>query len=36
MTGSLVSNHPVVIDDGIRSYRDVSVITKHDAFPDGS
>jgi hypothetical protein len=34
ITGSLLANHPVVIDDGIRSFRDVSVITKHDAFPD--
>jgi hypothetical protein len=24
----------VVLVDGIRSYRDVSVITEHDAFPD--
>jgi Trypsin len=34
ITGSLLANHPVVVVDGIRSYRDVSVITKHDAFPD--
>jgi hypothetical protein len=34
ITGSLLSNHPVVLVDGVRSYRDVSVITKHDAFPD--
>ena len=34
VTGSLLANHPVVIHDGIRSFRDVSVITKHDAFPD--
>jgi hypothetical protein len=34
ITGSLLSNHPVVLVDGIRSYRDVSVITEHDAFPD--
>ncbi|HKI22793.1 MAG TPA: trypsin-like serine protease [Gaiellaceae bacterium] len=34
ITGSLLSNHPFVLDDGIRSYRDVSVITEHDAFPD--
>ena len=34
VTGSVVSNHPIVIDDGIRSYRDVSAITKQDAFPD--
>ena len=34
ITGSVLSNHPFVVDDGIRSYRDVSVITQHDAFPD--
>ena len=34
LTGSLLSNHPFTLDDGIRSYRDVSVITEHDAFPD--
>jgi len=34
ITGSLLSNHPVVLVDGIRSFRDVSVITEHDAFPD--
>ena len=34
ITGSLLSNHPFVEDDGIRSYRDVTVITEHDAFPD--
>jgi Trypsin len=34
ITGSLVSNHPIVITDGIRSFRDVTVITRHDAFPD--
>jgi trypsin len=34
ITGSLLSNHPVVIVDGIRSFRDISVITEHDAFPD--
>jgi hypothetical protein len=34
ITGSAISNHPVVLFDGIRSYRDVSVITEHDAFPD--
>jgi secreted trypsin-like serine protease len=32
--GSLLSNQPVVIDDGARAYRNVSVITEHDAFPD--
>jgi hypothetical protein len=34
ITGSTLANHPVVLVDGIRSYRDVSVITEHDAFPD--
>jgi hypothetical protein len=34
ITGSVVSNHPIVLNDGIRSFRDVTVITKHDAFPD--
>ena len=35
ITGSAASpNHPVVIVDGIRSFRDVSVITELDAFPD--
>ena len=34
ITGSLLANHPVVLVDGIRSFRDVSVITTHDAFPD--
>ena len=34
ITGSLLANHPLALDDGIRSYRDVSVITLHDAFPD--
>jgi hypothetical protein len=34
ITGSAMANHPVVLFDGIRSYRDVSVITEHDAFPD--
>jgi hypothetical protein len=34
ITGSAFANHPVVLFDGIRSYRDVSVITEHDAFPD--
>ena len=33
-TGSAGANHPFVIDDGIRSYRDVTVITEHDLFPD--
>jgi Trypsin len=34
ITGSTVANHPIVLFDGIRSFRDVSVITKQDAFPD--
>jgi hypothetical protein len=34
VTGSTVANHPIVITDGIRSFRDVTVITRHDAFPD--
>jgi hypothetical protein len=34
ITGSTLANHPVVVVDGIRSFRDVSVITEHDAFPD--
>jgi hypothetical protein len=34
ITGSILANHPVVLVDGVRSYRDVSVITEHDAFPD--
>jgi hypothetical protein len=32
--GSVVSPKAVFIVDGIRSYREVSVITEHDAFPD--
>jgi trypsin len=32
--GSAMSNHPIFLDDGIRSYRNVTVITEHDAFPD--
>jgi Trypsin len=34
VTGTIISPRAVVIDDGTRSYRDVSVITTHDAFPD--
>lgn len=34
VTGSAISKKPIVIDDGIRSYRNVSVITERDAFPD--
>jgi Trypsin len=33
-SGNAGSNHPFVIDDGIRSYRDATLITEHDAFPD--
>jgi hypothetical protein len=29
----VVANHPIVLNDGIRSFRDVTVITRHDAFP---
>jgi hypothetical protein len=34
ITGSILANHPVVLVDGVRSYREVSVITEHDLFPD--
>jgi V8-like Glu-specific endopeptidase len=34
VTGSVMSRKPVTVFDGIRSYRDVTVITEHDAFPD--
>jgi hypothetical protein len=34
VTGSAVSSKPIVIDDGIRSYRNVTAITERDAFPD--
>ena len=34
ITGSVVSNRPIVLVDGIRSYRDVTVITEHDLYPD--
>jgi hypothetical protein len=34
VTGNAGSNHPLALDNGIRDYRDVSVITEHDAFPD--
>jgi hypothetical protein len=34
ITGSAGSPKAVTVFDGIRSYRDVSVITTHDAFPD--
>jgi Trypsin len=34
ITGSVFSDHPIVIVDGIRSFRHVSVVSEHDAFPD--
>jgi hypothetical protein len=34
VTGSVISHNPIVIDDGIRSYRNVTAITDRDAFPD--
>ena len=34
ITGSLIANHPIVLVDGMRSYRDATAITKQDAFPD--
>jgi hypothetical protein len=34
VTGSAASPLAVTIFDGVRSYRDVSAITTHDAFPD--
>jgi hypothetical protein len=34
VTGSLLANHPIVIVDGVRSFRNVTVITKQDLFPD--
>jgi Trypsin len=34
ITGSAASPKAIVVVDGIRSYRDVTVITEHDAFPD--
>jgi Trypsin len=34
LTGSLLADHPLVVVDGVRSFRDVSVITEHDLFPD--
>jgi Trypsin len=33
-TGGLFSPHAVIIDDGIRSFRDVAAIPAQDAFPD--
>jgi hypothetical protein len=34
ITGSAASPKAITVFDGIRSYRDVTVITKQDAFPD--
>ena len=34
VTGGLFANHPVILDDGIRSFRDVGAIPAQDAFPD--
>jgi hypothetical protein len=34
VTGSAASPRAITVFDGVRSYRDVSVITTHDAFPD--
>lgn len=34
VTGSALSPKAVTILDGVRSYKDVTVITTHDAFPD--
>lgn len=34
VTGSDASPNPDFVDDGARSYREVSVITNHDVFPD--
>jgi len=34
ITGSIIAPNALIVVDGIRSYRDVSVITTHDAFPD--
>jgi len=34
ITGSAASPQAITIFDGVRSYRDVTVITAHDAFPD--
>lgn len=33
-TGSIVSRMPTIVFDGVRSYRQVSVISERDAFPD--
>ena len=34
ITGSWIANHPIVLVDGIRSYRNVTAITKQDTYPD--
>jgi hypothetical protein len=34
ITGNIIAPNALFVVDGIRSYRDVSVITTHDAFPD--
>lgn len=34
ITGTIIAPNALIVVDGIRSYRDVSVITTHDAFPD--
>jgi hypothetical protein len=34
ITGNFIAPNALIVVDGIRSYRDVSVITTHDAFPD--
>jgi hypothetical protein len=34
ITGSAASPKAITVFDGIRSYRDVTVISEHDAFPD--
>jgi hypothetical protein len=32
--GSIVSRSPIIVDDGTRSFRNVTAITERDAFPD--
>ncbi|HEX6332518.1 MAG TPA: trypsin-like serine protease, partial [Actinomycetota bacterium] len=34
ITGTIISPRAVIVVDGIRSFREVSVITRRDAFPD--
>jgi hypothetical protein len=34
VTGSILAPAPVVLDSGNRTFKDVGVITRHDAFPD--